>query len=96
MAVDLPSETSRLFPHYETPEQWVERSPGLLIGKVLEEGNQRDLRWLTRTYTDEDLRSWLQDHGHRLLTRRSRAFWYLLLGLPGPETSEPGELLWPL
>ena len=96
MSVDLPSETSRLFPHYELSEGMAEHAPDLVIAKVLEEGDQTDLRWLTTAFPEEDLRFWLLEHADRLLTRRSRSFWRLILDLPHSEEAPPGELLWPL
>lgn len=96
MPAKLPSKTLRLFPHYENSANLTEQSPGLVISKVLEEGDQQDLRWLAGRFTEEDLATWLIEHASRLLTRRSRSFWRLVLDLQDAEKAPPGEPLWPL
>lgn len=75
--------------------------PGpFLIARLLEDGDGADLAWLTEAIAEDDLAAWLERHGGRQLSRRSRAFWEIVLGVvpkqsagPVPET---GALLWPL
>jgi hypothetical protein len=45
---------------------------------------------------EAELAAWLERHGGRKLSRRSRAFWEVVLAaVPGP-AAESGDLLWPL
>ena len=68
----------------------------LVIGRLLEDGDGADLGWLCEAVPEEDLAAWLERHGGRKLSRRSRAFWEVVLGAaPGP-APETGDLLWPL
>ena len=92
-------QTARLFPGHESLLEDVAadpRHPGwnFVIGRVLEEGNGADLRWLSRSKTQPELASWFEHHGLRALSRRSRQFWAVILRRPiGTPTANP---LWPL
>ncbi len=96
MPDNLPRNALRLFAHYEGAEQLPAVSAELVIARLLEEGDGSDLRWLTRTYPEARLSTWLDEHGDRALSRRSRSFWRVVLDLSLPSTAAPGELLWPL
>lgn len=67
----------------------------LVTGRVLEDGDEADLRWLCRELGEDGLRRWLRQRGGRQLSTRSRAFWRLLLDV---EASAPElvEELWSL
>jgi hypothetical protein len=45
---------------------------------------------------EEKLAAWLEGHGGRKLSRRSRAFWEVVLATAPSPTAESGDLLWPL
>ena len=63
----LPENTQRLFAHYEMAEHDLTPSSGLIITKILEEGDRGDLQWLSHTYGESHLTTWLTEHGDRLL-----------------------------
>lgn len=96
MPETLPDTTHRLFAHYADVENLPTSSPGLVMARLLEEGNGPDLRWLTRRFAESRLSSWLDQHGNRQLTRRSRSFWRILLDRPESWVEGAGESLWPL
>jgi len=96
MSEKLPRNALRLFAHYEDAEQLGAGSPGLVMARLLEEGDTSDLQWLTRTFPESQLASWLDQHGARLLSRRSRSFWRTVLNRPDPPGEGPGDPLWPL
>jgi len=58
-----------------------------VIGRLLEDGDRDDLAWLFRSYGRERLTAWLRQRGARQLSRRSRAFWRVILE---PEASDAG------
>lgn len=95
---ELPPRTRRLFPASDPPLS-LGRHSEYVIGRLLEDGEGEDLRWLLgRLGPDriERLRAWLVRHGGRALSRRSRAFWSLVLEVsPSPPSSSTGAL-WPL
>lgn len=102
----LPPGTRRLFPHGEV--ELVRRDPetgrlphaAWLIGRLLEDGDSEDLRWLAGEMGEAELARWLTERGRRQLSHRSRAFWELVLAPAAePETAaEPSASreLWPL
>lgn len=71
-----------------------------VIGRLLEDGDGADLAWLVRTYGRERLAAWLRTRGRRQLSRRSQAFWQILLeteaGPTEPDSTGLAHELWPL
>lgn len=90
---DAPPATWRLFTHYDEDDLGSEAWP-FVIGRLLEDGEQCDLRWLVRSVGGAELAAWLETAGARQLSRRSRAFWSTVLDVESPEGS--GDELWPL
>jgi hypothetical protein len=87
----------RLFPGYD--ESGLDPSSPHVIARLFEDGDARDLAWLTAAVPEERLAAWLERHGRRQLSRRSRAFWEVVLGLhagPPPTQEHAGSELWPL
>lgn len=96
MIVAPPAATERLFPDAPGGALGLEAFSPFWIGRLLEEGEEADLRWLTRRQSEESLQAWLEERGGRQLSGRSRAFWRLVLGrdpIPGPAVAEE---LWSL
>ncbi len=88
---DSPEQTRRLFPDLADDR---ELAPGdFAIGRLLEDGDRVDLRWLTASVGREGLVSWLTRRGGRQLSRRSLAFWSRVLDVDLPQRDDP---LWPL
>lgn len=96
MTDSLPSKTMRLFAHYEVAERGLGPSSSLVIARVLEEGDHEDLQWLASIFGESRLSAWFAAHSDRLLTRRSRSFWRVVLGAPNSGDPVLGESLWPL
>ncbi len=94
----FPSSTRRLLAHYGDGKVNIPEHQAFLIGRLFEEGDGRDLRWLTENITENVLLTWLRDHGARQLSRRSLAFWATLLGDVHAVAERPSETedLWPL
>ncbi len=91
-----PASAARLFPHHPPAALDPARFAGLLIGRLLEDGDSDDLRWLAAAVGEARIADWLERRGGRQLSRRSRLFWERLLGRPAsPPATGAGEL-WPL
>lgn len=90
----LPEATRRLFPGYADADL----AAGLpfLIARLLEDGDEADLRWLTRNLPETELAAWLEQRGGRQLSVRSRAFWEAVLGRPAGGEVPIRKDLWPL
>jgi hypothetical protein len=81
---------ARLFDGYDDAD--LERHPGFVLGRLLEEGDSRDLRRLARRVPETEWKSWLEHEGGRGLSDRSRVFWSLVLGCELAEVSEASGL----
>jgi hypothetical protein len=92
--LEIPLETRRLFPGYAEADL----AAGLpfLITRLLEDGDEADLRWLTRNLPETELATWLEQRGGRQLSLRSRAFWEAVLGRPAGDEVPIRKDLWPL
>lgn len=92
----LPASTRRLFAHYEVDDLESATALPFAIGRLLEEGDRADLLWLIQRAPEPVLRDWVERHGSRHLSNRSRAFWRLLLGVEQTITARPEGDVWPL
>lgn len=75
----LPADAAWLFPEYDAPSITLEHHRGVIIERMLERGTWEQLRWLFATYGEDEVAAWVQQHGFRLLTKRSFALWRLAL-----------------
>lgn len=96
MHSDLPAATRRHFSHYDHPEDLLARARDFVIARLLEEGDCDDLTWLTAMVDERSLIDWFETRGGRQLSRRSRAFWQVVLAIPCHPGVAPNEELWPL
>ncbi|MEO6192792.1 MAG: hypothetical protein ABIS20_07260 [Thermoanaerobaculia bacterium] len=98
--MSLPAGARRLFAAYHEEDLVPERASSLLLARLLEDGDAADLAWLTATFPEPEIAAWLARHGGRQLSRRSRAFWRVVLGVeagPVPSKNRPeAKALWPL
>jgi hypothetical protein len=94
--LNLPAATRRLFCGYDEADLTPERAGSLLIARLLEDGDAADLAWLFKNLPEPALAQWLACHGGRQLSRRSRAFWELVLGRVAGPAHPLAEALWPL
>jgi len=94
--VSLPAGARRLFTHWDEEDLTPERASSLLLARLLEDGDAADLSWLTATFPEPEIAAWLARHGGRQLSRRSRAFWQVVLGVEAVPARPEAEALWPL
>ena len=97
-SVPLAATTRRLLAHYSESSVELPQHQAFLIGRLFEEGDTPDLRWLTDNVSEEELSGWLRTYGGRSLSQRSLAFWATLLREPQAIADRPAanEDLWPL
>lgn len=94
--MQLPDHARSLLPDFaELPTADGELWPSL-VERLLEDGDRKDLRWLTTALPEERLAEWLDQRGARRLSRRSRAFWSLLLDREASAMPSARADLWPL
>jgi hypothetical protein len=92
----VPTGTRRLFTAWDEADLAPERAPGLLLARILEDGDAADLAWLLGALPEPEVAAWLVRHGGRQLSRRSRAFWQVALGVETAPGLPSADLLWPL
>lgn len=88
---EAPPATGRLFSHYDQDVLGEEARP-FVIGRLLEQGERDDLRWLVSVVREDGLAAWLKTAGARQLSRRSRAFWVTVLDVEASD--DTGDELW--
>ncbi|HEY7214062.1 MAG TPA: hypothetical protein VIC28_05490 [Thermoanaerobaculia bacterium] len=94
--MSLPAGARRLFPHYDEADLDRDRAGSLLIARLLEDGDAADLAWLLGAAGEPAVADWFAGHGGRQLSRRSRAFWEIVLGRPASPVRPEAGSLWPL
>jgi hypothetical protein len=94
--LSLAAGARRLFPHYDEADLTLDRARSLLIARLLEDGDAADLARLLSTVSEPAVADWFARHGGRQLSRRSRAFWEIVLGRPAGPAHPEAESLWPL
>ena len=94
--MSLPAGARRLFAAWNEEDLVPERASSLLLARLLEDGDAADLAWLTATFPEPEIAAWLTRHGGRQLSRRSRAFWQVVLGVEASPANPEAEALWPL
>ena len=67
-----------------------------LIGRLLEEGDGAELRWLLQRVGRNAVASFVARRGGRQLSRRSRAFWSAAVGVEAAPATALQHELWPL
>jgi hypothetical protein len=92
----LPAMVRARFPGHDQALLRAAPHRGFVIGRLLEEGSGEELRWLAATVGAPALAGWVQRHGARGLSRRSRAFWERVLAVEAGEPPALARELWPL
>jgi len=90
----IPTTTLRLFEDEASETVGQPNFQSFWIGRLLEEGETVDLRWLVKQVGEEAIKNWFDERGARQLSSRSRAFWSVVLGVDAPSPSVASEALW--
>lgn len=91
----LGARTLRHFPD-GAPDLGTDEGRGVLLARLLEDGDRADLRALAAVVGGDAIAAWVARHGRRRLSRRSRAFWSTVFARETPAASPAAEALWPL
>jgi hypothetical protein len=94
--MELPAATRRRFDDTASEDLLAASGRSLLIERILEEGEDEDVQALVRALGEPALADWLVRAGGRKLSRRSRAYWSIVLGVPAGAAIPSAALLWPL
>lgn len=89
----LPGSVARHFPHGLTLDRPADRRHA--IATLLEDGDRSDLAWLAGVVPRAEIEQWFDRFAARRLSRRSRAFWAVVLGRESAPAGELARALWP-
>lgn len=78
---DFPPDMEWLFPEYDFETIDIETHAGIIIERVLDRGSWDQLRWLFKTYSEEQIADWVAKHGFRLLSKGSFYLWRAALNI---------------
>lgn len=91
-----PLSVARLFSHYPPQAAWAPSAADFLFARLLEDGAGEELAWLFAAHGEPAIAQWLRRRGGRALSRRSRAFWEIVLGARAEAPPAVAHELWPL
>ncbi len=78
---EIPAGLKPYFQEYDTAALNLEKDANLIIQRTLDLGTWEDVRWLFRLYGKKRIRSFLRQHGERMLPPVVFYYWRKLLGL---------------
>jgi len=90
------SAAARLFPHHPLDAVLGPPPSPFALARLFEDGSSRDLLELFAGLDEPAARAWFLARGERALSRRSRAFWRIVLGAGTARPADPVHPLWPL
>ena len=74
----LPESLFPLFWEYDPLEIDLIKHASLIIGRVMERGSWASMLWLQKTYSRDQLVSFLEKRGHKILPPRELTYWALV------------------
>ncbi len=95
---ELPEEVRRLFWDVDPCALDAKAHRNFVLDRVLEYGGMDAVRWAEKTYGLAGIREYFVARGHRVLSRKTRSFWRLILNLEPCTTqssASPKNPLWP-
>lgn len=77
----LPSTLTPFFQEYDFATLDPQADSHTIIERVLQFGNRAEIRWLFKTYSDKEIRTWIEKFGNEKLPQPHRTFWQLILDI---------------
>jgi hypothetical protein len=77
----IPSTLAPFFQEYDLEKLNPQKDSGTIIERLLQFGNRSEIRWLFRTYSQEQIASWVRKFGKDKLPQPHRAFWQIILDI---------------
>ena len=92
MATIIPRELHHLFWDCHPDQVDPEAHAPFVMERLLEYGTLAGVRWALAVYGPERIKRFLMDRGRRTLSRKTLAFWILILGLDAEPCFETSSL----
>lgn len=71
----IPKKLKPLFPEYEIADINAGKDRVVVLGRILEVGSIRELKWLNSRYSANEIKEFIKHDASRLLSSRSLNFW---------------------
>lgn len=91
-AAVIPPECRRLFWDCQPDRLDLETHAPFILERILEYGSPTSVRWAMEVYGSERIKRFLMDRGWRTLSRKTLAFWVLILHLDDEPCFERSSL----
>jgi hypothetical protein len=78
----LPEFLFPLFWEYDPETIDIVKHAGLIMNRIMERGLWASMVWLQRTYSQDQIISFLEKKGSRTLSSRELNYWALISGIP--------------
>jgi len=78
----LPEFIFPLFWEYDPEAIDIVEHAGLIMDRIMERGSWASMLWLQRTYSKDQIVSFLEKRGNRILSSRELNYWALMGGIP--------------
>lgn len=75
----IPLTLAPFFQEYDLAALNPQKDSHTIIERVLQFGNRAELRWLFKTYSQEQIVEWVKRFGNDKLPQPHRAFWKIIL-----------------
>lgn len=90
----IPARFEYLFPEYDIAKLNVGKDRVVIISRILEYGNAKELGWLKTRYSLNEIKSFVKNNASRLLTARSLNFWALYYNVTPKKSSWRQNYAW--
>ncbi len=84
----IPSQIYNLFWEYVPESIDIKTHKDLIIGRVAEMGSWNSMKWLLKTYSKEQILSFLNKRGIQTLPLRELNYWLLMMGISSEEREQ--------
>ena len=88
----LPESLHALFWDYRPDTIDLDTHAPFVLERILEYGSLAAVRWAVEQYGPERIRAFLRNRGWRTLSRKTLAFWTMILGLENEECFQRSSL----
>ena len=75
----IPLSLTPFFQEYDITKLTPENNSHTIIERVLQFGNQAEIKWLFTVYSTEQITAWVKRFGKDKLPQPHRAFWQIVL-----------------
>ncbi len=84
----IPSQILGLFREYDPGSIDIELHQDLIIGRIAEMGSWHSMKWLLKTYSKDQILSFLNKKGKQTLPLRELNYWLLMVGISSEEREQ--------